>query len=60
MLTLRYALLLFVCYFLVFALYYRYYFRPRLYLMIRSSGSSVAGAKARGGRKKACRGGSMP
>jgi len=34
MLTLRYALLLFVCYFLVFALYFRFYFRPRLYLML--------------------------
>lgn len=34
MLTLRFALLLFVCYFTVFALYYRFYFRPRLYLML--------------------------
>jgi hypothetical protein len=34
MLTLRYALLLFVCYFVMFTLYYRFYFRPRLYLML--------------------------
>lgn len=34
MLTLRYALLLFVGYFLAFALYYRFYFRPRIYLLL--------------------------
>ena len=31
MLSLRFALVLFVCYFLAFYGYYRVYFRPRLY-----------------------------
>ena len=34
MLSLRYAMVLFVCYFLVYYLYYRLYFRPRLYLLL--------------------------
>lgn len=36
MLSLRYALLLFVAYFLVYFLYYRFYFRPRIYLLLLS------------------------
>ncbi|WP_428566639.1 MAG: hypothetical protein ACP59X_06580 [Solidesulfovibrio sp. DCME] len=34
MLSLRYAMVLFVAYFLAFGLYYRFYFRPRLYLLL--------------------------
>lgn len=34
MLSLRYALVLFACYFVVLALYCRMYFRPRLYLVL--------------------------
>jgi hypothetical protein len=36
MLSLRYALVLFVAYFLVFFCYYRCYFRHRLYLLLLS------------------------
>jgi len=36
MLSLRYAVILFVCYFLFFLLYYRFYFRPRIYLLLFS------------------------
>lgn len=36
MLTLHYALGLFICYFLLFYLYYRSYFRPRVYLILLS------------------------
>ncbi len=36
MLSLRYAMVLFVAYFLLFCLYYRFYFRPRLYLLLLS------------------------
>lgn len=39
MLSLRYALLLFVCYFLLFLFYYRMYFRPRIYLLLLSEGA---------------------
>jgi hypothetical protein len=34
MLSLRYALVLFACYFVSLALYCRVYFRPRLYLVL--------------------------
>lgn len=36
MLSLRYALMLFVAYFLLFCLYYRFYFRSRIYLLLLS------------------------
>ena len=36
MLSLRYALVLFVAYFLLFYLYYRLYFRSRIYLLLLS------------------------
>ncbi len=36
MVSLRYALVLFVFYFLAFYLYYRFYFRPRVYLLLLS------------------------
>lgn len=36
MLSLRYALMLFVCYSLLFLFYYRMYFRPRIYLLLLS------------------------
>lgn len=39
MLSLRYALVLFVLYFLLFYLYYRFYFRYRLYLLLLSEHS---------------------
>jgi hypothetical protein len=39
MLSLRYAMVLFVAYFLVFFLYYRFYFRHRLYLLLLSEHS---------------------
>lgn len=39
MLSLRYALLLFVAYFVLYCLYYRYYFRPRVYLLLLSEHS---------------------
>ena len=34
MLTLHYAVALFACYFLLFLVYYRSYFRPRVYLLL--------------------------
>ena len=39
MLSLRYALMLFVCAVAASALYYRYYFRPRLYLLLLGEGT---------------------
>ena len=39
MLSLRYSLLLFVAYFALFLLYYRLYFRPRVYLLLLSEQS---------------------
>lgn len=39
MLSLRYSLLLFVAYFALFLLYYRFYFRPRVYLLLLSEQS---------------------
>ncbi len=39
MLSLRYSLLLFVAYFSLFLLYYRFYFRPRVYLLLLSEQS---------------------
>lgn len=36
MLSLRYTLVLFVIYFILFLLYYRFYFRPRVYLLLLS------------------------
>lgn len=39
MLSLRYALVSFVCYFVVMALYCRVYFRPRLYLVLLGEGA---------------------
>lgn len=36
MLSLRYALLLFAAYFALFFLFYRLYFRPRVYLLLLS------------------------
>ena len=36
MLTLRYSVMLFICYFLLFFLYYRSYFRQRIYLLLLS------------------------
>lgn len=41
MLSLRYALILFVAYFLFFYLYYRFYFRPRIYLLLLSEHASM-------------------
>ncbi|EFL49834.1 conserved hypothetical protein [Solidesulfovibrio fructosivorans JJ]] len=34
MLSLRYAMVLFVLYFMFFWLFYRFYFRPRIYLLL--------------------------
>ncbi len=39
MLSLRYSMVLFVAYFVVFFLYYRFYFRPRVYLLLLSEQS---------------------
>jgi len=39
MLSLRYALVSFACYFVVMALYGRVYFRPRLYLVLLGEGA---------------------
>jgi len=41
MLTLRYALILFVVYFLLYYLYYRLYFQKRIYLLLLSEHAAM-------------------